>query len=624
MIDLGQDTQTLSGRSKNTMGHIDIHKVDRAKRTEVAWLRVGAEIAELANNWAARNDIVAFIGEGAGEGLAPALFKPQIAEIEINTEIAFGFGVKPNKIGNINQKPVQYDFPKATGAIFHEACHARFSLWNITNAFDALKKDEFDALMLLEEGRIEAWGIKTIPTNRVFLRSCAFDLVFGDYDINKLPEEGVASLVRLVALLQARAVAGVLEEEDVAEVNAIITSKIGEDTFARLTEILQEFQAHSNHHNIEATYPLAIEWAKIIRNLQKENGEENNLGENGEGMKIPAGVKKALEKLVKEVKEAMQEAEEMMEIANAGEVADQQEAEEWEAQVTENKAGANEKNQAREEASKVFNKSTGPGQAKTRSKLLEERNPNDGERKAAVIISRLLEKAKYRERDLTEVATELPSGRLNPRALIQNEAMKAKGVNTRVPAWRKKVRKHTDEPTLSVGVMVDISGSMRSAMQPMATTAWVMSEAVKRVQGKTAMVYYGNDVFPTLKPGQALDKVRVYDANDGTEKFDDAFKALDGGLNLLHGDGVRMLVVVSDGEYTPAELRNAEKWIRRCHSEGVAVLWLTFDGNGRTASRIVGDTNAVVIFTQLNPEEVATEIGRACATALERATAMVA
>jgi hypothetical protein len=118
--------------------------------------------------------------------------------------------------------------------------------------------------------------------------------------------------------------------------------------------------------------------------------------------------------------------------------------------------------------------------------------------------------------------------------------------------------------------------------------------------------------------------VRVYDANDGTEKFDDAFKALDGGLNLLHGNGVRMLVVVSDGEYTPAELRNAEKWIRRCHSEGVAVLWLTFDGNGRTASRIVGDTNAVVIFTQLNPEEVATEIGRACATALERATAMVA
>lgn len=600
------------------MGHIDIHKVDRAKRTEANWLKVGAEIAQTANLWAKRSDIVAFIGEGAGQGVAPALFNPKIAEIEVNTEQAFGFGIDPKKIGNFTEKATHYDFPKAAGAVFHEACHARFSLWSLEQAFEALKKDEFDALMLLEEGRIEAFGVKAIPANRVFLRSCAFSLVFGDYDTSKLPEQGIKSLVHLMGLLQARVVAGVLEASDVEEVNSIIIDKIGVDNFEKLNNILEKFQAHENHYNLEAVYPLAIEWVEIVRNLQKENGEQEEQAE------MPEALKKMLKELADQIKDAMQEASEMMEIANAGEVADQQEAEDWAEEVANNKENLDEKNDAREQASKVFNKSTGPGQAKTRSVLKEERMPNNDERKAAVIISRLLEKAKYRERDLTEVATEIPQGRLNPRALIQNEAMKAKGLNNRVPAWRKKVRKHTDEPTLSVGVMVDISGSMRSAMQPMATTAWVMSEAVKRVQGKTAMVYYGNDVFPTLKPGQSLDKVRVFDANDGTEKFNDAFKALDGGLNLLSGNGVRMLVVVSDGEYTGSETRQAKKWINRCHAEGVAVLWLTFDGNGRTASQIISGTNAVVVSTRLSPEQVATEIGRACATALENATALVA
>lgn len=603
------------------MGHIDYHKADRAERTEPAWLRVGAEISELTNKWAERNDIVAFIGEGAGEGIAPALFKPQIAEIEINTKLAFGFGVKPDTIGNLNEKPVQYDFAKATGAIFHEACHARYSQWNLPTAFEALKQDEYEALVLLEEGRIEAWGVIDNPANQVFLRACAYELVLGDYDITKLPDEGVASLVRLTGLVEARVVAGVLEADEVAEITEAISEVIGEDKFNRLSEICAEFQKHPHHHDLTAVYPLAIEWAQIIRDLREEKGES---GEGGEPMPMPEGLKELLKEVADKLGEAIKEASEMMEIANAGELADQQEAEEWREQVEGNKNAQQQKREAENEAGKVFNKASGPGESRTSSKLVEVRKPNDAERKASVIISRMLEKAKYRERDLTEVATEIPAGRLRPRAIIQNEAMKAKGSNQRVPAWRKTVRKHTDEPTLSVGVMVDISGSMRSAMQPMATTAWVMSEAVKRVQGKTAMVYYGNDVFPTLKPGQSLNEVRVYSAMDGTEKFDSAFKALDGGLNLLNGNGVRMLVVVSDGEYTPDETRRAEKWMKHCNRNGVAVLWLTFDGNGRTASRITDGTNAVVICNPLSPEQVATEIGRACATALERATALVA
>jgi hypothetical protein len=158
--------------------------------------------------------------------------------------------------------------------------------------------------------------------------------------------------------------------------------------------------------------------------------------------------------------------------------------------------------------------------------------------------------------------------------------------------------------------MVDISGSMSSAMNPMASTAWIMSEAVRRVQGRCAMVYYGSDVFPTLKAGQRLKEVNVYSAPDGTEKFDRAFRALDGALNLINGEGARLLVVVSDGHYTHEETESAKAWVARCSKNGVAVLWLPIGDNGSTAKHICGTANALVVENITDPSVSAMIIGK--------------
>jgi hypothetical protein len=208
--------------------------------------------------------------------------------------------------------------------------------------------------------------------------------------------------------------------------------------------------------------------------------------------------------------------------------------------------------------------------------------------------------------------------------MVQGAAEKSKGIMSKTEPWKRTIRKHTDDPTLTVGVMVDISGSMSSAMQPMAVTAWVMSEAAKRVQARCAMVYYGQDVFPTLKPGQSLSEVTVYTAPDGTEKFNKAFKALDGSLNLLHGAGARLLVVVSDGCYTGEEIEKAKRWIRRCHETGVAVLWLPMGPRDYYAEDIIKGTDAVMLADVNDPAKAALEIGRAAAKALEKVTSRTA
>jgi hypothetical protein len=586
------------------MGHLKTGET-RAEATPTEWLRAGRTIGELANKWSLRNDIVAYVGPGAG-GQAPACFAPTTAEVEVNVDVAFGFGVKPEEVERLDQRKVQYEFPKGTGAIMHEAFHARFSRWSMPDAYKELKSDEYQALILLEESRIEFQGLKSMPNARPFLRACAMEIVIGDVKEDMEKQTPTKSLTNLIGLVHARIDAGILEAHEVAVVMELVENQIPADVVIQLRTIALSAQAHELHNDATELYPLAIEWARIVRELAKERGDEEGNNPVGE----------ALKKLMSDVLDAMEEASDEISASNFGELADQEQSEDWKDEIKGKAEDAKEQEENREIAKDVFSKSTGAGSTKSSSKLLDTRSPNAEELVAAVTIGQWLEKAKYRERDEHEVASILPPGRLRTRAIVQNAALKSRGVNQQVEAFRRTVRKHTDDPTLHVGVMVDISGSMGSAMQPMATTAWVMSEAVNRIQGECAMVYFGNDVFPTLKAGQRLKEVSIYSAPDGTEKFAKAFSALDGALNLLHGNGARLLVVVSDGQYTSDETRKAEEIVAKCKEAGVAILWLPFD-NGVGADRLAANY-AEVIREITNPAQAAETIGRAAERVMTR------
>ena len=583
------------------MAHLDYDAEAGTRSRE--WLAVGAQIGELVNTIAGRYDLVGLAGPVAGSG-APACFKPQIAEVEVNTTVAFGAGVTPMMVGNLNQREVQYEWPKATGAILHEAFHARFSKWDLANAQAAFERsDEFEALVLLEESRIETQGLWLNEKNRVFLRASALEIALGDFK-----EAGetttVEQLASLVGLIHARVLGGVLEFDEVADVITSVNSALGEDTVRKLSSILRKVQAHTDHSDASELYPLAREWAQIVRDLKKERGEDTG---NTSG---------ASAKMMKDILEKLSDAAEEVSIKNFTEISDQQTAEEWEEEVKNRAKDSKEQQENEEVANEVFGKGTGPmPESPTRSRLIESRKPKSEERSAAVVVARMLEKAKYRERDAVEIASILPPGRLRTKALVQQAAQRERGINKPVEAFRRTVRKQTEDPTLTVGVLVDISGSMNSAMEPMAVTAWVMSEAVKRVQGRTAMVYFGQDVFPTLKPGQHLDDVSIYSAMDGTEVFDKAFKALDGSLNLLHGNGARLLVVVSDGCFTGKEVQATRKWIARCEQSGVAVLWIPFDDGGN-ATALLRESKVTPLVGTLDPAKAASEIGSAAAKAL--------
>jgi hypothetical protein len=578
------------------MAHIKPQELTRSKiKTPSDWLGVGYEITQLVNAWSDRTDLVALLGTEAGKG-APACFLPALAEIEVNTKEAFGEITTPSMIDDLTKRKNQYEFAKAVGAIRHEAYHAKFSAWDIPLAGKTLKQDEFEALMLLEEGRIEAWGISTHPDAKVFLRASAMGLIIDEAKEIFSEQSTVRSASSLVGLCHARIIAGSLDELEAFDLVDKVNGILGSDLVMKLKEIIYQFQDHAIHNDISACYPLAKEWARLVREKAEEAGEQPTQEEQ--------------EAFGEMMKELLGEMSESISISNSNELQDQKSSEDMKESATAKSNTSKEQKKNEEIARQVFSQSSGPGESATRSKLIEKRSPNGQERNSAVKIAKALERAKYRERGAIEIGSIVPPGKLDMRKIIQAKALETRGVFTQPKAFSKKVRKHTDEPELSVGVMVDISGSMSSAMNPMASTAWIMSEAVRRVQGRCAMVYYGSDVFPTLKAGQRLKDVNVYSAPDGTEKFDRAFRALDGALNLLNGEGARLLVVVSDGHYIDSEMESAKAWVARCSKNGVAVLWLPIGDNGATAKHICAGANAQVVENITDPSVSAQIIGK--------------
>lgn len=616
------------------MGHINFkEKQTGVRNTDPEWFPISSMIGRLANKWAGREDLIAFVGEGAGSG-SPACFKPGTAEVEVDLEVAFCKGVTPDMIGDLTQRSNMYEWPKAIGAIMHEAFHAKHSLWDIEKMLKDLTPDEVQAMVLLEEGRIESLGMSAVPYARPFLRACAMDIVLAGAAENFRSQ--TIDVANMVALIHARIDAGVLDSIEVAEVKGMIDDYLGEDTINALRDVAARAQAHTDDSDEMPLYALAREWVSIVKAAAEEKGDAGDygdpdaasagkgvggaiasfegMGSDGEESEPMSGEAKTF---MEALKDAIEEAKDAVEVANYDDLLEQEDAEERAEEAKERADASQERKKFIDTAKRIFSKSTGEAGSGTTSYLMETRKPKSEERIAAVKIAGLLEKAKYRERDAVEIKSVLPPGRLRTRALVQGAAAKSRGIVSDTEAWRRTVRKQTDDPTLTVGVMVDISGSMSAAMKPMATTAWVMSEAVKRVQGKCAMVYFGNSVFPTLKPGETLSDVRTYYAGDSTEKFNTAFEALNGSLNLLDGTGARMLVVVSDGQYTPDETKASRKWVQRCQQAGVAVLWLPFDG-GHSLRDLEAASNVAIVKDTYDTTAAASAIGQAAARILSK------
>lgn len=598
----------------------------RKQTTNPEWLQICSQIGRVVNDWAWRSDLVVYGGEDSAEGRAVAAYYADISEIEVNLSKAFGELAQPSFIGDFRDRDTQYDFPVVSGIVFHEALHARHTNWDFDYLKENLDNIEGEAFMLLEESRIERKGVIERPENRQFLRASALEMALEEVSSESLATMGsdVWQTAKLAGLSIARVDSGVLEVSDIQDIIDSVLPILGQELFDELRKVWVEFQS-LGVPQIERAVELAKKWVELLRQADPEGepsgsgsvfeeSEGEGEGEGSEGEESEGNPSQAIQKLIKKLSESALTTE-----LNASDsIAEQQKQEKWKDEAKSRQQEAKKVNDKKQTAKEVFHKQHNQeGGNGSGSIVTQRRQPTGSERASAVQIAKALEKAKYRERSVHTRKTQAPMGKLIMRNAIQNQALESMGKRGELPSWKSKTRKHTDDPTLRLGVMVDVSGSMGGAMEAMGQTAWIMGEAGRRIQAETAMIYYGSGIFPTLRRGQRLSEVTIYSAPDGTEKFAEAWEALDGELGLTFGDGVRMLVIVSDGNYTPNQTERAKNIMRECKQNGVAVLWITPKGcSGYGAREILRESAWGIHLDEMPTDEIARLVGKSASEAL--------
>jgi len=535
---------------------------------------VAAQVGPLVNNRASRTDITAVVGEDAGHG-APACFVPALAEVHLNSAII--------DLGPIDKVDLKDDLwrlshPEVIGALCHEASHAEHSIFEVEelmNDYGATRK-MIDVITTLEEPRIEGLAVRKHRSDKVFLRGCAMEIVARDFTIPDT-KYGAASAA---GLLLARVDAGILAPDEVKGFRDDIAAVLGDETLDALEPLWQRF-LRLRDDDYAGMVKVATAWLEaldedpedasdmvggsmIIMALPGDPGEGKGEPSEGEGAPgfgegIMAGVRAAA-------------------VGMDGEVVEKR-ADERETRATaEREADAARKAEGEKPHAEAFAPPGAHGYSPDGfTHLVSRREPTADERRAARTLAKTLERIDFRDKAVAKVASMVPPGRLRGRVAVQDAANRSMSRDSDVAMWASKRRVRVDSTPLTIGFAVDISGSMGAAMQPLASTQWVVSTAGAHIDAKVASVHFGSKVHGVTPAGVRETDVRLFLPRDGSECWKKAALALDRELDLLDGRGARLLFVASDGQFVvDTHKQYAQTFMPLAKRKGVAVIFLRF------------------------------------------------
>ncbi|RLK58462.1 hypothetical protein [Actinokineospora cianjurensis] len=594
------------------------------------------------NLLAGRDDLIASVKWDADADEPPAWFTHARGEVTLNGPVALD-GADPAEINPLTPDG-RRRHPVLVGLLCHEAGHAHSTHWD-EGFGEEVPVVVVRAAVLLEEPRIEHRQLQRRPGDRLFLRAASQRII--------LPGATTASAAATrwqaaqAALLTAgRVDAGVLDTAEVRKVLTLCRKTLGRRDFNRLCAVWREALAVADG-DVPGLVDLAARWVEIVgvddpadapapacaRGVPDgipagggdgEPEEDEGAGDDtGDAPSIDPGEQDGgalAEALAGAFRDAMTVVAERGSAQATAELREDEDrapaentslrdrhTEEREAKERE----AKEREAAEEQAELVFHGYSADGATDPRAAT---RPPTDEERTLARRTGKALRRAQLRERARIVTTSQVPPGRLMGREAMLAAAQRARSAPVTARPFRQVTRRDTPEPPLTVGIAVDISGSMTWATETMASVAWLVAHAVDQVGGSSATVAFGEEVTAITWPGVTPVKVQTFIADDGCEVFTDAMRALDGGLRLTSGDGARLVFVVSDGHFVaPGEKKRAAAMVERLVEHGVVMLWLDLHRDGRLSGTIVpsGAVPIPVVDVADIPQQVETILVRA-------------
>lgn len=546
-------------------------------RPQGEWLRLSHDLTWEAEDMSGRDDIIVKISPDAGfddsafnsdgslilgpDGKPAGIQHPGVtffteAIIEINAAYI------PQTVTPESMRPAtrrdRERYPQMWGLLAHESAHAHFTRWLRQLAGKQLTADEANAVgaaNLLEEARVEHRQMQYRPQDRVWLQASATDIalkeVAGSFSEDETANSKIA-VSRAAALILARVDGGSIDPGDeTLAVEHQARDLFGDAVFGQLEEIWRA-ALETGDDDLSRMMELGRRWFELT----------GDNGGSGDGDGSVEGLLEALGALA-----SGSEAEASGEKARAR----------IRARIT-SRARARETEAARrQEAAEAAGQLAGVGNDRS-CPVTGYRPASREEHSLARITRRALQAAYLPEKNVTTVTLELPPGRLQMRAVVQREAQSRAGMDPDAEPFRARERRHVVIPPLKVGIVQDVSSSQSAAADAAVSGAWSLARAASMIPDATvAMVTFGNAVHPVIRPGEKVTQVPTLKTPYGTRFFPEAVQAVEGWLDLTRAGTARLLVVLTDGEFSSDELTRRDPLLARLTKWGVRVLWVVTD-----------------------------------------------
>ncbi|MFI7543771.1 VWA domain-containing protein [Actinoplanes sp. NPDC049599] len=494
-----------------------------------------------------RTDLHVLVAPGAGGG-APECFYPALRRVEVDaTYIADNPAVAdPRRVAHRRVVPTGY------GLLVHGAAHAAHSHWTAPPGTPPILAHVAD---LLEESRAEGRQRQRRRTDRRWLRHTATALL----DPGTAPVDDPWHAGTLAALLLARVDARIITSKDVRTVRAAVTDVLGRRRLTALREIWQ--QAHTvDDTDAHTMIDLARRWCQIL-GIDPDQQHTVPAADPGE---FPGRLAQAITDYLATV----------------------------------------DRLTPSQHAARILQHRHSPPNDWRRS------DPTEQQRRAARDLAARITHARTRNPEPGAKSSLIPPGRLRTRHAITADAQTAQGQLPTAAPWQQRTQLPPPKPTLHLGILADLSGSMEPYADELSSAAWIFAHAARRSEAVTTTIGFGSHTSVLVAPGARPQQVLHMIADQATSTFPEAVKVADRLLDLRHGRTLRMLVVVSDGRLD--DIPAGQKLITTLHRAGCTVLWLQ---PANLPSHTFTDATTLTVA---NPADAVTQIANAAIAALER------
>ncbi|MCQ4120729.1 hypothetical protein [Rhodococcus tibetensis] len=550
--------------------------------THSDWRRLGARLTDWSESLTSRGDVLVQVFPQDPATRRPAgLFNHRTATITLDAAQALPGRPDPDRI-DLRDARDRARFPVLAGVLTHEVGHATHTVRR-----KGLTGSVAEWAALLEEPRMEGrvWACRS-DTRRWLQASVAHLLGRGD---PTCPEEAA----RVLILIGGRAMAGVLDVDSLPDLDAEAGRWLTGEQIAVICE--QTDRAVAAADGDTATIAAAAARIAALFEDGAEGGDTGGADEEGDGgcSGHSHGAPDVDSPLGKAI--AMIAAQAAMELRAAEGVVDP--SPQAQAQAA--------KSAAREHAAQMV---ADHRQARAGEHATTQRRPVLDEQRQARALATELAAAAARDVDVTRSRAGTPPGRLRTAQLVRRQGQIHARVTPTATPWESTRRRTVDNPRLTVGVALDISGSMEAYAAPTAVSAWALARAAAELGGRTATVTWNHTaaLLPVRANSGVVPVPSICGASSGLPA---ALRPLSRELSFDRCGGARLVAVVTDGDL-PNQVEVCAE-VARLISCGVRVLWLTAPDE-RTMPAPPGVSAHVLD----DPSQVGRIIGRAAVAAL--------